>query len=182
MDSKLMDVLTRIEYDKKYFEEFVNAKIENVSVNEKTNSLTVVIKNKTNLTIEAFNSLEKALKDFFNTPNVFLIIDTENINNDILLLEYKNIIDILKREKPMLEVFENNFFVQDYTIRVAHEHEKELIEKYKEQIKKHLYSRGFDIDIKIIISEEERNNVKSLIKDELNIKIEQPSVKKEVKK
>ena len=33
MDSKLMDVLTRIEYDKKYFEEFVNAKIENVSVN-----------------------------------------------------------------------------------------------------------------------------------------------------
>ena len=182
MDSKLMDVLTRIEYDKKYFEEFVNAKIENVSVNEKTNSLTVVIKNETNLTIDAFNSLEKALKDFFNTPNVFLIIDTENINNDILLLEYKNIIDILKREKPMLEVFENNFFVQDYTIRVAHEHEKELIEKYKEQIKKHLYSRGFDIDIKIIISEEERNNVKSLIKDELNIKIEQPSVKKEVKK
>ena len=69
-----MDVLTRIEYDKKYFEEFVNAKIENVSVNEKTNSLTVVIKNETNLTIDAFNSLEKALKDFFNTPNVFLII------------------------------------------------------------------------------------------------------------
>ena len=31
MDSKLMDVLTRIEYDKKYFEEFVNAKIENVN-------------------------------------------------------------------------------------------------------------------------------------------------------
>ena len=97
MDTKLESILKKINYKNDYFVEFIDAKVDRVNANG--SKLDIVIHNKTNLTTEAYNELEKSFKDFFNIEEIYLYIIVDEIDNDKLLNEYKNIIGLLKKEK-----------------------------------------------------------------------------------
>ena len=130
MDTKLESILKKINYKNDYFVEFIDAKVDRVNANG--SKLDIVIHNKTNLTTEAYNELEKSFKDFFNIEEIYLYIIVDEIDNDKLLNEYKNIIGLLKKEKSLLEIFEDSlaFEEEKYLIKAAHEFEKATIEKY----------------------------------------------------
>ena len=130
MDTKLESILKKINYKNDYFVEFIDAKVDRVNANG--SKLDIVIHNKTNLTTEAYNELEKSFKDFFNIEEIYLYIIVDEIDNDKLLNEYKNIIGLLKKEKSLLEIFEDSlaFEEEKYLIKTAHEFEKATIEKY----------------------------------------------------
>lgn len=170
MDTKLESILKKINYKNDYFVEFIDAKVDRVNANG--SKLDIVIHNKTNLTTEAYNELEKSFKDFFNIEEIYLYIIVDEIDNDKLLNEYKNIIGLLKKEKSLLEIFEDSlaFEEEKYLIKAAHEFEKATIEKYIPRITEYLEKRGFDIDIDVVLSLEERENIKNTINNDLEIK------------
>lgn len=170
MDTKLESILKKINYKNDYFVEFIDAKVDRVNANG--SKLDIVIHNKTNLTTEAYNELEKSFKDFFNIEEIYLYIIVDEIDNDKLLNEYKNIIGLLKKEKSLLEIFEDSlaFEEEKYLIKAAHEFEKATIEKYIPRITEYLEKRGFDIDIDVVLSLEERENIKNTINNDLEVK------------
>ncbi len=175
MDTKVESILKKINYKNDYFVEFIDAKVDRVNANG--SKLDIVIHNKTNLTTEAYNELEKSFKDFFNIEEIYLYIIVDEIDNDKLLNEYKNVIGLLKKEKSLLEIFEDSltFEEEKYLIKAAHEFEKVTIEKYIPRITEYLEKRGFDIDIDAVLSLEERENIKNTINSDLKIKI--PTIK-----
>ncbi len=170
MDTKLESILKKINYKNDYFVEFIDAKVDRVNANG--SKLDIVIHNKTNLTTEAYNELEKSFKDFFNIEEIYLYIIVDEIDNDKLLNEYKSIIGLLKKEKSLLEIFEDSlaFEEEKYLIKAAHEFEKATIEKYIPRITEYLEKRGFDIDIDVVLSLEERENIKNTINNDLEVK------------
>ena len=170
MDTKLESILKKINYKNDYFVEFIDAKVDRVNANG--SKLDIVIHNKTNLTTDAYNELEKSFKDFFNIEEIYLYIIVDEIDNDKLLNEYKNIIGLLKKEKSLLEIFEDSlaFEEEKYLIKAAHEFEKATIEKYIPRITEYLEKRGFDIDIDVVLSLEERENIKNTINNDLEVK------------
>ena len=182
MDTKLESILKKINYKNDYFVEFIDAKVDRVNANG--SKLDIVIHNKTNLTTEAYNELEKSFKDFFNIEEIYLYIIVDEIDNDKLLNEYKNIIGLLKKEKSLLEIFEDSlaFEEEKYLIKAAHEFEKATIEKYIPRITEYLEKRGFDIDIDVVLSLEERENIKNTINNDLEIKISTTKVIKQEEK
>ena len=182
MDTKLESILKKINYKNDYFVEFIDAKVDRV--NASGSKLDIVIHNKTNLTTEAYNELEKSFKDFFNIEEIYLYIIVDEIDNDKLLNEYKNIIGLLKKEKSLLEIFEDSlaFEEEKYLIKAAHEFEKATIEKYIPRITEYLEKRGFDIDIDVVLSLEERENIKNTINNDLEIKIPTTKVIKQEEK
>ena len=182
MDTKLESILKKINYKNDYFVEFIDAKVDRVNANG--SKLDIVIHNKTNLTTEAYNELEKSFKDFFNIEEIYLYIIVDEIDNDKLLNEYKNIIGLLKKEKSLLEIFEDSlaFEEEKYLIKAAHEFEKATIEKYIPRITEYLEKRGFDIDIDVVLSLKERENIKNTINNDLEIKIPTTKVIKQEEK
>lgn len=182
MDTKLESILKKINYKNDYFVEFIDAKVDRVNANG--SKLDIVIHNKTNLTTDAYNELEKSFKDFFNIEEIYLYIIVDEIDNDKLLNEYKNIIGLLKKEKSLLEIFEDSlaFEEEKYLIKAAHEFEKATIEKYIPRITEYLEKRGFDIDIDVVLSLEERENIKNTINNDLEIKIPTAKVIKQEEK
>ena len=170
MDTKLESILKKINYKDNYFVEFIDAKVDRVNANG--SKLDIVIHNKTNLTTDAYNELEKSFKDFFNIEEIYLYIIVDEIDNNKLLNEYKNIIGLLKKEKSLLEIFEDSlaFEEEKYLIKAAHEFEKATIEKYIPRITEYLEKRGFDIDIDVVLSLEERENIKNTINNDLEVK------------
>ena len=182
MDTKLESILKKINYKDNYFVEFIDAKVDRVNANG--SKLDIVIHNKTNLTTDAYNELEKSFKDFFNIEEIYLYIIVDEIDNDKLLNEYKNIIGLLKKEKSLLEIFEDSlaFEEEKYLIKAAHEFEKATIEKYIPRITEYLEKRGFDIDIDVVLSLEERENIKNTINNDLEIKIPTTKVIKQEEK
>ena len=94
------------------------------------------------------------------------------MDNDKLLNEYKNVIGLLKKEKSLLEIFEDSltFEEEKYLIKAAHEFEKVTIEKYIPRITEYSEKRGFDIDIDVVLSLEERENIKNTINNDLEVK------------
>ncbi len=182
MDTKLESILKKINYKNDYFVEFIDAKVDRVNANG--SKLDIVIHNKTNLTTDAYNELEKSFKDFFNIEEIYLYIIVDEIDNDKLLNEYKNVIGLLKKEKSLLEIFEDSltFEEEKYLIKAAHEFEKVTIEKYIPRITEYLEKRGFDIDIDVVLSLEERENIKNTINSDLEIKIPTTKVVKQEEK
>ena len=182
MDTKLESILKKINYKNDYFVEFIDAKVDRVNANG--SKLDIVIHNKTNLTTDAYNELEKSFKDFFNIEEIYLYIIVDEIDNDKLLNEYKNVIGLLKKEKSLLEIFEDSlaFEEEKYLIKAAHEFEKATIEKYIPRITEYLEKRGFDIDIDVVLSLEERENIKNTINNDLEIKIPTTKVVKQEEK
>ena len=170
MDTKLESILKKINYKNDYFVEFIDAKVDRVNANG--SKLDIVIHNKTNLTTDAYNELEKSFKDFFNIEEIYLYIIVDEMDNDKLLNEYKNVIGLLKKEKSLLEIFEDSltFEEEKYLIKAAHEFEKVTIEKYIPRITEYLEKRGFDIDIDVVLSLEERENIKNTINNDLEVK------------
>ena len=182
MDTKLESILKKINYKDNYFVEFIDAKVDRVNANG--SKLDIVIHNKTNLTTDAYNELEKSFKDFFNIEEIYLYIIVDEMDNDKLLNEYKNVIGLLKKEKSLLEIFEDSlaFEEEKYLIKAAHEFEKATIEKYIPRITEYLEKRGFDIDIDVVLSLEERENIKNTINNDLEIKIPTTKVIKQEEK
>lgn len=182
MDTKLESILKKVNYKNDYFIEFIDAKVDRVNANE--SKLDIVIHNKTNLTTDAYNELEKSFKDFFNIEEIYLYIIVDEIDNNKLLNEYKNIIGLLKKEKSLLEIFEDSLVFEEekYLIKAAHEFEKSTIEKYIPRITDYLEKRGFDIDIDVVLSQEERENIKNTINSDLKVKVPIPKIIKQEEK
>ena len=182
MDSKLEEILNRINYNKDYFSEFEDGRVEKVNASKE--KIDIVIHNKSNLSCEAYNELERSFKDFFNISEINLYLIVDKIDLQKLLSEYKNIIQILGKEKAMLEIFEENLVIDNdkYFIKAAHEFENSILEKYLPRIQDYLEKRGFDIELSIAISEEERDIIKQQIDNELKIEVKPIETKKEEQK
>ena len=64
--------------------------------------------------------------------------------------------------------YNTNIREEKYLIKAAHEFEKATIEKYIPRITEYLEKRGFDIDIDVVLSLEERENIKNTINNDWN--------------
>ena len=174
MYSQLEDILNRINYNLEYRKEFINGFIKTVKVDDY--NIDITIHNNTNITPNAYNELEKSFKDFFNIGKINLVIEVDKIDDTLLEEEYKNIINILKVDKALLEMFESDLIVSERSIKVGSEFNKSLLEEYLPSINSYLIKRGFK-ELTIIISEEERKLIEEEINNDLDIKVSSVEVK-----
>ena len=168
MYSQLEDVLNRINYDSEYKKEFINGFIKSVKVNG--NNIDIIIHNNSNLTPRGYDELEKSFKDFFNIGKVKLVIEVDYINDSLLEEEYKKVINILKVEKALLEMFENDLVVGNRYINVGRDFNKTLLGQYLPRINDYLKIRGF-AELTINVSEEARKIIEEEINKDLDIKM-----------
>ena len=170
MYSQLEEVLNKINYNSQYRKQLTNAFIKCVKVDDY--KIDITIHNNTNLTSNAYNELEKSFKDFFNIGKVNLFIEVDNIDDSLLEEEYKNIINILKHDKALLEMFENDLVVSERSIKVGSEFNKSLVEEYLPKINNYLQKRGF-IELCINFSEDERRIIEEEINKDLDIRVDE---------
>ena len=175
MNEKLKKILEDINFDEKYLSDFIDADISSVKVNTKKSQIEIVLHNKTPFSSETYIALEKSFKDFFNVQKIDLIIKTDEFDKEQLNNEYKNVIEEIKKKKPLVGMFDNSLNTDTNIITVSNAFDKSIIDNYISTINKYLNKRGFNVNIESAISEEESANVRMEIASELDIPV--PEVK-----
>lgn len=74
MDEKLNKILNRIGVDKKYFEEFSNAKLYDVNVDDLDNVISIKIGNDSDISCSFYNELIDKFKKYFDGATIKLKI------------------------------------------------------------------------------------------------------------
>ncbi|MDD6878668.1 MAG: PolC-type DNA polymerase III [bacterium] len=167
MDKKLTDILEKISYNKNYYVEFNDAYLVKAIVNSNKTTLKVIIHNKTNLTKNAYNELEKSFMDFFHIKDVIIVIEVDSINRKIIFDEYSNIIEKQSKQKPLLMLFKDKLDLDEYCIKVSNEHEQEILNDYLNSINSYLINRGLDKELRIVIYSEQGSDISNQINEEL---------------
>ena len=182
MDSKLADILKKINFNSDYYNELEHAKIEKVKLDRTQNLLEINISNNINLSVDVYNCLEKSFKDFFNSDKILLNLIVEHFDENLLLEYYSESIKKFSREKALLSIFENNLIKDNdsYYIKVSQEYENSILREYLEKINDYLKVRGFDIKLDVKVDDSERKKILEKINNDLKVNLkEQPKLVEE---
>ena len=172
MEARIKDLLTKINFDNDKLNEFDNAKIDQIIVNEDKNIWNIYISNKTNFNYSTLLSFLKCLENYVNKKYIYkLYIKVEDINNDLYEDYYKNI---------LIELNNNNFYydmlsdrlIKDndsYFIEIYNKQEEKILLKIYDKLNKLLSDYGFN-NITYKINNEKRVELKKEITEEFKIK------------
>ena len=183
MNQKLKQILDTIGFNEDYIQELKSAFLKSAKLDKKNKSLDVLIHNNTNLTIDAYENLEKAFKLFFNTDNINLYITVDSIDKDKLKQSYIEFIDKLESKRASLGIFKDSLTFEDDNIvlLVAHSREKKTLEKYLPEIINYLNKRGFSGEVSITISKDASKKVREEISKDIDKEISEVLVNSETK-
>lgn len=167
MDEKLKKILEKIQLEEKYFLEFSDATLEKIQVNEKQKEMLIQIKNKTNISIDAYEEIKKLFESYFENTKINLYLHVEEVNDRIYRMYYNTILDQIKEEYPASVTFLNRLYVGAgrYYIDVLNDSEEAQLKNFIDIINKKLNCCGFP-NVQIRFNDELRiETVKMIDKD-----------------
>ena len=183
MDEKVEILLNKINMGKEIFPYFSSAKLAKIKIHRKTSSWEIFIKNKVALPIEVIKELEeKKLALDENAKEITIIWDIENIDINTYLSYYPYVLEQVKDELKVLEIYNDALRVEEgFLVLVATtEIEKERLESCLEKINKIYKNLGYKFNIDIELRHE--NNILEEIRQDLesSVKIPSPTEEKKV--
>ena len=186
MEEKIKILLDKINIDEDSYQYFNDAKLTKIKVNSKTNNWNVFIKKDNLLPVKIYEELEnkKNLLDE-NANKIEIIFEIKNQDINIYLEYYRYILNNLKEDLRVLEIYEDCMKIEDdfLVLVVSNEIEKEKLEKVLPKITEFYKRIGYNFNIDIIMRHED--NILEEIKTELeNTEIPEniPAKEKEEKK
>ena len=139
MDDKIKILLDKINIGEESIQYFNDAKITKIKVNSKTNKWNVFIDKKELLPLEVYKELEskKMLLDE-NIKGIEIIYNIENVDNNILLSYYDYLLELLKEDLKVIEIYKDSLKLEDNKLILiaTNEMEKERLEKVLSKIEK----------------------------------------------
>ncbi len=178
MDDKIKILLDKIGIDENHYTYFNDAKITKIKVNSKSNSWNIFIDKDELLPIDIYEELEeKKFNLDSNVKKIEIVFNIKNINLNTYLSYYKYLLNILKKDLKVLEIYEDCLRIEEdkLLLVVTTEVEKERLEKVLNKINKFYKKLSYDNSIDIVLRHE--NNVIDEIREELN-HIEIPKIEK----
>ena len=179
MHDKLKLLLDQLKYNEEFYIFFKDGNLK-ININTQTKIHTFIIQILKPLPINAYLELEKKLFKRFKDYNIELKINTTEISNENIKDYFINIIDIYKKDQPLLEMFKGNNIYLDNSkliIEVANLAEKMKLNTISDKIKEKFKLYGFgNIDVEIQINNNLNDEILKEIKKELTkeVKIIEP--------
>lgn len=182
MHDKLKLLLDQLKYNEEFYKYFKDGNLK-ININTQTKIHTFNIEIEKPIPLNAYLELEQKLLKRFKDYNIELKLYSNEKNPEYIKEYYSNIIDIYKKEQPLLEMFKNNNIkLEDnkLTIEVANLAEKMKLNTISDKLKEKLKKYGFgNIDIEIIINTDLNNDIIKQIEKELTKKVKIQEQKKE---
>ncbi|MGI6325179.1 MAG: PolC-type DNA polymerase III [Bacilli bacterium] len=176
MHDKLKDLLVKIKLDEKYYP-FFNGGTLKLVVNTKQKSWTININIDTILPANVYqlmiDSIRKTFADLPDVKEIRLKINANQIDYNLMATYWLYTLSQLTNDAPSITTLENNNLTIDnnqLTIDVINKIEQNKILKVKDKIET-LYSLyGFkDVNINTKIDENQRNEIKQAINEDLKV-------------
>ena len=144
MSEKLKNIFEKLNINIELDGELTNADIKDLNINEEKNSVSVTIKNDTNLSLYLYLSILGKLEDYFPEAKVKLIIVTDSPNEEHLNDYYMYAIEKFENEKNALANFRNRIIIEDeYSILAMNAVEERQIKGCLTNINKILSNAGY---------------------------------------
>ncbi len=183
MNDKMKLLLDKINMDEDKYPYFSTAKLTKIKIHRKTLTWDVFISLNTMLPLEVIKELEE--KKFSldeKAKEITFIFDVENIDLNTYLSYYPYVLEQLKEELKVLEIYsdalkiEDGFLVLVATSQVEQERLEQVLEKMN-TIYKHL---GYKFNIDLTLRHED--HILEEIKQDLVVKVKIPEKKQEPQK
>ncbi len=168
MDAKIKILLDKINLTKDYYPYFSDAQITKIKINSKTDSWNIFITKDELLPLEVYAEIEKK-KNLLDekATSIEFIYDIKNSKLETYLTYYKYLLNTLKEDLKVLEMYEESLIIKDdyLTLVVTTEIEKERLTKVLDKINNFYKKIGYKFNIDIEINHEE--NILEEIKSDL---------------
>lgn len=180
MNDKIEILLNKINMDKEKYPYFSSCKLTKIRVHRATNTWEIFISTPSALPLEVIEELEEkkyALDE--SAKEITFIWDVENIDINTYLSYYPYILEQVKEELKVLEIYrdalkiEEGFLVLVATTQIEQERLENCIEKMN-ALYKHL---GYKFNIEVVLRHED--NILEEIKQDLVVKVNIPEKKEE---
>ncbi len=177
MDAKMQLLLDKINFSKENYNFFTNAKLNKIILTKDKATCTIIISNDTYFPVDIVKELDEKIINLDANINHFTIIyKIDKINYSYLLNYYPYLLEILKDDLIVLEIYEDALKFQDEKLlfEVSNNTEKEKLYSCFDKIRDFFKCFGYDDDIEIIVKKNE--DILSEIKEDLtkNINVNQP--------
>ena len=175
MDDKIKILLDKINIDETSYQYFSDAKLTKIKVNSKNNSWLVYIEKDTLLPKEIYQELEEKKMALDETASkIEFQFEIKNKNLETYLDYYKYVLQTLKKELKVLEIYEDCMKIEeDFLVLVAsNEVEKKRLEKCLPKITEFYKRIGYSFNIEVILRHEE-NILEEIQKDLENVEIKE---------
>ncbi len=168
MQEKLKILFDKINLEERYYSFFIDSKLEKVQINEKAKIWRFMLEIKETLPIDVYDQFKKLLlKAFPNLVDIDLVFKVKEIKEDIIKDYYLYFIN--KSDKKILKVFaDNNIYIdkEEINIEVINKAEYSKLGNYLKELGENFKKVGYSNQIKLIINEEKRENIKREIKED----------------
>ncbi len=174
MDNKLLRFFDEIKLESEYFTYFTDSKIEKVEVNVKKKTWLIHISFKDLINTKIFQVLCDACSNIKDVEKVKFQFNFEN-GKELLGDYFWYYFNKLVQKCPMLEgIKNNNIEVNDGLIKIEtlNKIEYDKINEILSKIDEFLKNMGFDFNIEVYINEEKRKEVKKMLENTAEIKLE----------
>lgn len=180
MSEQLKLVLNKLNIAGIYQEEFKDASLLDVVLDEKKKSVKVILVNKTNLSCDLYFELREKLKEYFSGYKVNLLVEVKEVNNEYFKDYFYKCIENIARSNPLINVFSDRLIATDnsYLVEVINKAEETQVSSFIKDLNSQMKIFGYQPNIKISISEEKRTKIVENISNDLKVDIK--AVKKEV--
>lgn len=181
MDEKINILLDKINIDKENYQYFSSAKLNKIKIYSKNNSWDIFIANQTAFPIEVIKELEEKKHLLDETAKINYIFDITNIDAKIYASYYSYVLQQVKEELKVLEIYEDCLKVEDgFLVLVATTSiEQERLESCIDKINTIYKNLGYKFNIEVKLCPEK--SILEEIKKELVIEVTLPSKIKEQK-
>ncbi|MEG1900189.1 MAG: PolC-type DNA polymerase III [Bacilli bacterium] len=170
----LLALLDKIEVTDETKELLKNATLEKVIVNEEKEYWQIIIKNDTNIPFNLIQEIkEKFIKTYQISDKIIIALNVDNVNDELIEDYYKNIINSILETYPFSVNYLNNLKKKEdaYYIEINNVGEKTQVNKMRKRINELFHLFGFDIELKTIINEDNRDNTKKEIEESLILNV-----------
>ena len=154
MDSKIKTLLEKLNLSNECKNCFNTAKLLKIVGNKDKTDYTFYIQLEDTLSINNYNEfIDKIRKSFNDIQNINVVFNILNVNNDLIIDYFKEILNILSNKSPMLKFFLNNKieYTDSLTIYVDNVAELKKLESFKLSIEELLNRVGYNCLLNIIV-------------------------------
>ncbi len=179
MQEKMKILLDKINIDESSYQYFSDAKLTKIKISSKSNSWQIFIEKEELLPVDIYKEIEEKKSNLdANASSIIFIFDIKNKDNEKYLSYYNYLLETLKDELHVLEIYEDCLKNEsDFLILVtSNEMEKERLEKCLPQINSFYKRLGYEFNIEVICRHEEK------ILEEIQSELEAVTITEELPK
>jgi len=182
MDEKLRILLTKEEIDDTYISSFTDSKLERIVVSKKNKTWTIYLQNNEMYPKEIIRELEKnKYKLDSNATEIHFVYHFDQIDNNTLLDYYPVVLDFLKDDLKVLEIYQNKLVLEEnqFILTASNKIEYERLNEVLEKINQYYHNFGYSKEITLELRQEE--GLLDAIHKELDASLSTVSITKEEK-